>query len=204
MRPELRRFMLFDVDAIGAAIFLALCCAAGFAVAAPLISDLREAADLAARLETANRGREQVTRLLQDSRRDVAWLSDTLERCIAAAPGPEALPMLASRIADVARRNSLALQRVTPGPLRPAGDLAAAEVQVAARGASGDIVRFLDGIAREYPSVEIQQLSIAGGGPSATCALQCTLKLHILPESGKRRPAAQAAPAARGEQRGGA
>lgn len=204
MIREGRPLMFFDVDAVGAAIFAALCAAAAFAVAVPLFSDLREAADLAVRLETAQRGREYVSRLLQDTRREVAWLSETVERCTAVVPSPQALPELTSRIADVAQQNSLALQRVTPGPLRPSGELMAAEVQVAARGASADIVRFLDKISREYGSIDVQQLSITAGGPNAACALQCTLRLHVLPNARKQDAPSGPAPRAQAAARGGA
>jgi Tfp pilus assembly protein PilO len=191
-----RPLRLFDVDAIGAALLVALGAAGYVGLIEPMRSEWARLEGMRTALHTVRQGESQLAGQLGHLEKDVMRLRAAVGEHAARVPRSDALPQFLSQLVSLAESARLTLQRVTPQAARSEGQYVVGDVTVAASGTSLDFIRFLDSLSADVPYQSITRLSMTGppAPGDARCAISWTLRLHMLPDESQAAPNRSAEP----------
>lgn len=177
-----RPWTLFDVDVLGAAVVLLMGVAAWWSVWRPwrqTWADYR-AAVVSRAAVTAKLEEEQLA--LREFEQNLAPLQDTIAAQFMRIPAVSSFSSLLRQLTDVAHEVHLELLSVEPQPMAAQGTYLVSDIQVGARGRSGDFVRFLDRLAQENPYQTLRLCSIQRPATAETpnCNLTWTIRMYLL------------------------
>lgn len=95
-------------------------------------------------------------------------------------PAVNDLSTYVSALGETAEVAGIWLEELSPGTIETAGPFAIANVQLKAKGSFSDFVRWLEGVSRTMPNLDVAQLTINGGGATDASGVRLSWTARIL------------------------
>jgi hypothetical protein len=175
---------IFDVDALGVAVLIALGATVYLTAVVPSQAQARQRSALLDEASTVEAKVLDSEGRLRGIERLTSELQATVAKRIAVSPTRAAINSIVNELLQSADDSHLKIDSVEPRPPRRDGDHYICDVIMVGRGHAPDVVEYLETLAQRQPYHSIEMLSMTGdaGNENDDCRFECHLEMHLLPD----------------------